>query len=458
MTAEPGTACLCAIARDEHEADVREWVCYHLGLGFGHVALYDNGSRRPLRETLSPLLAIGAVSVVDFPQREAPQLSAYFHALRQWRGRVFWLAFLDIDEFLVPLSPPAPDACPALPRLLRPYERFGGLVLHWMMMGAAGHERRPPGGTLCNYREALGLDSHVKSIVRPECVTRPLSPHHFAWAEGRYAVNEDGFPVAGPESYPVARFLRVNHYYYKSRQDFADKIARGLATPVPGGCGAWKILRPGWGFRPGRMTPYCPGWPRGPSGQSGWAGPGRSRRADEPRNGRLCPSAWSTMPKCGGCATSGSDCEPWPEAACRRGRCCPSGVSLWSACAICTVVSGPGKALPPHGGFSRSKRTRGQAARCGKVLASGDVAGQTAAAVESRKKYLTASGCLRKDNRCPDDGANPWTAGKDRWSLSCCISPQGETLTCAGVTRCRTMSSRSSPMTDPVAQCDDPGL
>lgn len=286
MTAEPGTACLCAIARDEHEADVREWVCYHLGLGFGHVALYDNGSRRPLRETLSPLLAIGAVSVVDFPQREAPQLSAYFHALRQWRGRVFWLAFLDIDEFLVPLSPPAPDAGPALPRLLRPYERFGGLVLHWMMMGAAGHERRPPGGTLCNYREALGLDSHVKSIVRPECVTRPLSPHHFAWAEGRYAVNEDGFPVAGPESYPVARFLRVNHYYYKSRQDFADKIARGLATPVPGGVRSMENFEAGLGLparqddavlpwlAPGAVWAERVGWP--------WPQPSGRRTAERP--------------------------------------------------------------------------------------------------------------------------------------------------------------------------------
>ena len=93
-------ACLCGIARDEAAEDVREWVCYHLGLGFSHVALYDNGSREPLREVLAPLVARGVVSVTDFTLREAPQLSAYFHALRLWRGRVFWLAFLDIDEFL----------------------------------------------------------------------------------------------------------------------------------------------------------------------------------------------------------------------------------------------------------------------------------------------------------------------------------------------------------------------
>ena len=102
-------------------------------------------------------------------------------------------------------------------------------------MGSAGHLRRPAGGTLANYGEALGLDGHVKSIVRPELVTRPLSPHHFAYREGAFAVNEDGFPVAGPCSYPTARHLRVNHYYYKSQQDFEAKIARGLATPVPGG-------------------------------------------------------------------------------------------------------------------------------------------------------------------------------------------------------------------------------
>lgn len=230
------TACLCGIARDEAAADVREWVCYHLGLGFSHVALYDNGSREPLREVLAPLVARGVVSVTDIPLRDAPQLSAYFHALRLWRGRVFWLAFLDIDEFLVPLAGIVPDASgQALSRLLRPYERFGGVVLHWMMMGSGGHLRRPPGGTLANYDEALGLDSHVKSIVRPELAARPLSPHHFAYREGAFAVNEDGFPVPGPCSYPTARHLRINHYYYKSQQDFEAKIARGLATPVPGG-------------------------------------------------------------------------------------------------------------------------------------------------------------------------------------------------------------------------------
>lgn len=229
------SACLCGIARDEAAADVREWVCYHLGLGFTHVALYDNGSREPLREVLAPLVARGTVSVTDFPLREAPQLSAYFHALRLWRGRAFWLAFLDIDEFLVPLTGRGTDGEPWLSRLLRPYERFGGVALHWMMMGSGGHLRRPPGGTLVNYNEALGLDAHVKSIVRPELVARPLSPHHFAYRDGMYAVNEDGFPVAGACSYPTARHLRVNHYYYKSQQDFETKIARGLATPVPGG-------------------------------------------------------------------------------------------------------------------------------------------------------------------------------------------------------------------------------
>lgn len=283
MAAESGTACLCAIARDEHEADLREWVCHHLGLGFSHVTLYDNGSRRPLRETLAPLLAAGAVSVIDFPLREAPQLSAYYHALRLWRGRVCWLAFLDIDEFLVPLSPPPAPGETILPRLLRPYERFGGLALHWMLMGSAGHDARPAGATLGNYREAQGLDPHVKSIVRPEQAVRPLSPHHFAYAEGYFAVNEDGFPVSGPQSYPTARHLRVNHYYYKSREDFAAKIARGLATPVPGGVRSMEnflagLRRPAWPDE--AVLPWLPGgavW----AARAGWPWPAPPARAGQ---------------------------------------------------------------------------------------------------------------------------------------------------------------------------------
>ncbi|WP_297670184.1 glycosyltransferase family 2 protein [uncultured Desulfovibrio sp.] len=234
-------ACICAIARDEDPEDLKEWLWYHLGLGFERAIIYDNNSRKPIATTLAAEVAAGLAEVVPFPQREAPQLSAYFHALRQWKGRCRWLAFLDIDEFFVPLAAPAgtkgrsKGGVPDVRDILAMYEPFAGIAAHWLMMGSSGHVRRPPGGAVRNYRQALRLESQYKSVVRPEKTLRPLSPHHFAFTPGACAVNEDGFPVTEHLSYPTARFLRINHYYYKSQEDYARKILRGTATPLKSG-------------------------------------------------------------------------------------------------------------------------------------------------------------------------------------------------------------------------------
>jgi hypothetical protein len=37
--------------------------------------------------------------------------------------------------------------------------------------------------------------------------------------------------VLGPYSYHASRCIQLNRYYYKSRDDFAEKMARGLVTP-----------------------------------------------------------------------------------------------------------------------------------------------------------------------------------------------------------------------------------
>ena len=218
---------LCAIARDEGP-HLREWVLHHLAVGFEHIIVYDNGSREPVRQTLADFVAVGLVTVLDFPSRQKPQLSAYFHCLKNFRRASRWLAFVDIDEFILPLV--TRDIRDFLPR----YEQYAALAVHWMLFGSCGHLGRPASSVVRAYTHSLGLDPHIKCIVQPEKTIKPLSPHHFAHAEGSVCVNEDAIPVFGALSYPVAGKIRINHYYYKSQQDFEEKMARGFATPIHG--------------------------------------------------------------------------------------------------------------------------------------------------------------------------------------------------------------------------------
>lgn len=218
-------AMVCAIARDEVPA-VRDWVLYHMAIGFEHILIYDNGNSPPLSEVLREDCASGLVSVLPFPSRNSPQLSAYFHCLENYRGKVRWIAFLDLDEYLVPL------AHTDIRDFLDEYRDCAALGVSWRVFGSNGHIVRPKLSVPRAYTHVLRESNHIKSIVDPAKTNRPFSPHHFGYVQGSWCVNEDRFPIPGAVSYPTFKRIQLNHYYYRSQQDYAAKIARGLATPV----------------------------------------------------------------------------------------------------------------------------------------------------------------------------------------------------------------------------------
>ncbi len=218
---------LCAVARDEVPA-VRHWVLYHTAVGFEHILIYDNGNTPPLAEVLREECGSGLVTVIDFPYREAPQLSAYMHCLRTRRDKARWIAFLDLDEYLVPLGHTD------VREFLDEYREYAAVCVNWRVFGSDGHIVRPDLPVPRAYTHVLHDDPHIKSIVDPNRTRRPLSPHHFLYEDGGFCVNEDCFPVPGARSYPTFKRIQLNHYYYRSQQDYAAKIGRGTATPVKG--------------------------------------------------------------------------------------------------------------------------------------------------------------------------------------------------------------------------------
>ena len=150
--------------------------------------VYDNGSDGPGPPPPAGLAAAGLLTVIDFPRREAPQLSAYYHCLRQWKTHSRWLAFIDIDEFVLPL------ARRDVRDLLEACEAWAGLAARWMVFSSGGHLR--------SYTNGVCLRHHVKSLVRPQWALKPLPPQHFACAEGRFCVNEDCVPYWEPLPIP----------------------------------------------------------------------------------------------------------------------------------------------------------------------------------------------------------------------------------------------------------------
>ncbi|MDR1360373.1 MAG: glycosyltransferase family 2 protein, partial [Deltaproteobacteria bacterium] len=215
---------LCAVAKDETPY-LREWAAYHYLIGFEKIFIYDNESRVPIREALADFSEAGIVETYTIAGR-GMQLTAYNHCLRDHGAGFVWMAFFDLDEFL--FLPQERDAR----SLLAEYEGYAGLTVNMCTFGSSGHLARPAGLVLENYLERNKPEVFVKSIVRPELVKMPLSPHDFIYKQGYYAVNADLCPAIGGFAPVTTDLARINHYPFRSQQDYEEKIVRGDAIYV----------------------------------------------------------------------------------------------------------------------------------------------------------------------------------------------------------------------------------
>ncbi len=216
---------LCCIVKDETPF-LEEWIVFHALMGVEAFILYDNDSAVPVRDTLAHLASEYKVTVIEAPGR-GKQIPCYDHCLSTFGKQFAWLGFLDMDEFAVPLRHGD------LRLMLSNYEAEAGLGAHWTLFGSSGHKTRPEGLQIENYTLAIPdaepASWHVKLFVRPFRIREFINPHTAACHEGRI-VNTGYAPIRGPLSIPPVRDVcQINHYYYRSSQDFYQKLQRGMA-------------------------------------------------------------------------------------------------------------------------------------------------------------------------------------------------------------------------------------
>ena len=214
---------IVCIVKDEADY-LEEWIGYHAALGVDHFLVYDNGSTDDSAALLEPLQNHGLVTRIDWPLGGG-QLAAYNHALRFFGRTTAWLAYYDVDEFLVPLLD---DDIPSF------LSRFGDAAVvrvPRVEFGFSGHRTPPHGLSIDAYTQVanvLDLDPNlpprVKSIVQPEAVS--AVDIHLAFPADQPA---PGAPTDTAEE-EVGGVAQLNHYYTRSFEEFEAKRFRGSAT------------------------------------------------------------------------------------------------------------------------------------------------------------------------------------------------------------------------------------
>ncbi len=217
-----GVVIVCIV---KNEADyLEEWIAYHVALGVDHFIVYDNGSTDSSAALLERYQNHGLVTRIDWPLGGG-QLAAYNHALRFFGRVARWLAYYDVDEYLVPL------ADDDIPSFLARFPDVAVVRVPRFEFGYSGHRTPPPSLAIDAYTQVanvLDLDPdlppRVKSIVRPEAIS--AVDIHLAFPAD---VTRPGLPTGTAED-EVRGLAQLNHYYTRSFEEFEAKRTRGSAT------------------------------------------------------------------------------------------------------------------------------------------------------------------------------------------------------------------------------------
>lgn len=259
LTPMPGASgrdgvAIVLIVRDEAR-HIGEWAQFHHRAGIRHVFAYDNGSSDGSMDALRAALPGDAVTIIPWAQKHLRtglkreihnQVLAYAHALTNFGADYRWMAFIDVDEFIVPV------AAASIPAALAGLEAAAHLSLPWHNFGRNGHETPPEGGVLANYLRTppspYGLTHglNFKCLVDPSRVTA-VGVHAFEIDGRAEGVNDRGdlFRHADrtrPGFYSRER-LQLNHYYTRSNTELQAKIRRGSNRDVAANRHVRRVLR-----------------------------------------------------------------------------------------------------------------------------------------------------------------------------------------------------------------------
>jgi len=226
-----GDVALCVRIRDE-APDLREFVEYYIAAGIKQIFFYEARSTDNYREVLEPFIAAGYVTLIDHWPHVPISPAAEHDCILRCAGRYSWLGCIDADEFVV-----VGDGRPIPVFLSELPDRIPAVGLHWRLFGSNGHMKRPDLPIILAYnRRQIKPNFHVKLFVRPDRVRLYRNPHSW-YFRGLFAaaVNEKGKRILGSTSVPAtAETAWINHYYYKSQEEFDRKAKRGsIADQTP---------------------------------------------------------------------------------------------------------------------------------------------------------------------------------------------------------------------------------
>lgn len=209
---------------------LKEFIEYHILIGFEHFYFYNNNSEDNYREVLQEYIEKGIVTLVEWPIVPCQQ-PMYENWYVTYRHETQWVAFLDLDEFICPIKAHTID------EWIKPFERYPLIMMYWRMFGTSG--------IIESDTSKLVTEQYFNSWNKLVDIGKLMyntdydiayfhkGMHHYMYVKykGRHVppINQFGYFVR----YGIHRYnmkddeIQVNHYWSKSYDCYLAKHKRG---------------------------------------------------------------------------------------------------------------------------------------------------------------------------------------------------------------------------------------
>ena len=237
---------ICTIAKLENNY-IREWVEYHLNLGFDKIFLYDNndGSGEHFEDVIADYINNGRVDLINFRGRKWAQILAFNNCYNLHGKDYDWMAFIDADEFIT-----LTKAKTITEFLSNPiYNNFDGIYLKWVYFTDNNLIEVKDNNYNCLDR-FTEPDAHIhhwdqlefgKRIIRTKLHINMNSSHgiiytstyHECFASGEpVVINKTERDIDHDNAFELNSLAYIKHFNCKSLQEFLNfKFTRGYPIP-----------------------------------------------------------------------------------------------------------------------------------------------------------------------------------------------------------------------------------
>ena len=205
---------LVCIAKDEDEY-INEWIEYHKKLRFDQIFVFENNWRCKVEDD--------TVTIIEF-DGERKQIPAYNTFIERFRYEYDWVAFLDVDEFVVLKKHEN------IKEFLNEYDGVeNGIAINWVLFGSNGHKELSENTSMLERFTKRQIDTnyHIKTFLKLKRFgMKMMNPHSPNVMLNDTNLNE----VIGPFNLRGdIEVAQINHYFCKTLPEFRKKVNRGCA-------------------------------------------------------------------------------------------------------------------------------------------------------------------------------------------------------------------------------------